>query len=564
MPHERSRDHRARAEQALRRRAGGRRPGPRHRGRRVLLDARTVGLGQDHGAAADRRLRAADRRHDPARRARTSPAGAVRPRRQHGLPGLRDLPAHEVSRTSSTGCGSRRCAKAERRQRAEEALATVRLEGYAARQPHQLSGGQRQRVALARALVNRPKVLLLDEPLGALDLKLRREMQVELKQIQRDVGITFVFVTHDQEEALTMSDRVAVFNEGRIEQLATPFELYENPTSTFVAGFVGTSNLIEGAAAEQVVGEPGTVRDPPREAADARGGRGAARRVRDGHRARPGPRGRLPRRQHPLHRRARRRRPRSRSPTRTRTGPSTPLSSGANNVSCCRGDATTWWRSDGAAPDPPTCRRRHHEEDETHQGAGHDRQRLLLVSAAGCGTDSGGDGDGGDGDTPGAEGFTPPDVPMAEEIGDPEGQVNILAWPGYAEDGSTDPAVDWVTDWRRQTGCQANIKTFGTSDEAVQLMKTGEYDVVSASGDATLRLIAARRRRAGQHRPLENYGDMSDVPQGPGVQLRRRPDVRRPARLGRQPADVQHRDRVARRRPTGRPSSTARRTTPAR
>ena len=117
----------------------------------------------------------------------------------------------------------------ERRRRAEEALAAVRLEGYGARRPHQLSGGQRQRVALARALVNRPKVLLLDEPLGALDLKLRREMQVELKEIQRDVGITFVFVTHDQEEALSMSDRVAVFNDGRVEQVATPVELYEQP-----------------------------------------------------------------------------------------------------------------------------------------------------------------------------------------------------------------------------------------------------------------------------------------------------------------------------------------------
>ena len=124
--------------------------------------------------------------------------------------------------------------------------------------PHQLSGGQRQRVALARALVNRPKVLLLDEPLGALDLKLRREMQVELKEIQRDVGITFVFVTHDQEEALTMSDRIAVFNEGRIEQLATPVELYEDPASPFVAGFVGTSNLLEGDVARKLVGEAGT------------------------------------------------------------------------------------------------------------------------------------------------------------------------------------------------------------------------------------------------------------------------------------------------------------------
>jgi len=168
------------------------------------------------------------------------------------------FPHMSVLENVEYGLRVKKVARAERRKRAEEALATVRLEGYGARRPHQLSGGQRQRVALARALVNRPKVLLLDEPLGALDLKLRREMQVELKQIQRDVGITFVFVTHDQEEALTMSDRIAVFNEGRIQQLATPFELYEQPASAFVAGFVGTSNLLQGTVAEELVGEAGT------------------------------------------------------------------------------------------------------------------------------------------------------------------------------------------------------------------------------------------------------------------------------------------------------------------
>jgi putative spermidine/putrescine transport system ATP-binding protein len=121
----------------------------------------------------------------------------------------------------------------------------VRLPSYGGRKPAQLSGGQRQRVALARAIVNRPKVLLLDEPLGALDLKLRQEMQIELKSIQREVGITFVYVTHDQEEALTMSDRIAVFNEGRIEQVGPPAEVYERPQSEFIAGFVGVSNVIE-------------------------------------------------------------------------------------------------------------------------------------------------------------------------------------------------------------------------------------------------------------------------------------------------------------------------------
>ncbi len=134
--------------------------------------------------------------------------------------------------------------KGERRARAEKALAQVRLEGYGSRRPAQLSGGQRQRVALARALVNRPSVLLLDEPLGALDLKLREQMQIELKELQREVGITFVFVTHDQEEALTMSDRIAVFNQGKIEQLGTPREVYENPLSPFVSEFVGQTNKI--------------------------------------------------------------------------------------------------------------------------------------------------------------------------------------------------------------------------------------------------------------------------------------------------------------------------------
>jgi putative spermidine/putrescine transport system ATP-binding protein len=135
--------------------------------------------------------------------------------------------------------------RAERTKRRDEALEMVRLPGYGDRRPGELSGGQRQRVALARAIVNRPRVLLLDEPLGALDLKLREQMQVELKSIQGEVGITFVYVTHDQDEALTMSDRIAVFNDGRIEQVSPPVELYEQPATEFVAGFVGVSNLLE-------------------------------------------------------------------------------------------------------------------------------------------------------------------------------------------------------------------------------------------------------------------------------------------------------------------------------
>jgi putative spermidine/putrescine transport system ATP-binding protein len=155
------------------------------------------------------------------------------------------FPHMTVGENVAYGLRIARVDKAERGRRRDEALEMVRLPGYADRKPGELSGGQRQRVALARAIVNRPRVLLLDEPLGALDLKLREQMQVELKAIQGEVGITFVYVTHDQDEALTMSDRIAVFNEGRIEQVSPPVELYERPATEFVAGFVGVSNLLE-------------------------------------------------------------------------------------------------------------------------------------------------------------------------------------------------------------------------------------------------------------------------------------------------------------------------------
>jgi putative spermidine/putrescine transport system ATP-binding protein len=154
------------------------------------------------------------------------------------------FPHMTVQQNVEYGLMVKRVKKGERRERARDALEMVRLGGYGERKPAQLSGGQRQRVALARAIVNRPKVLLLDEPLGALDLKLRQQMQVELKSIQREVGITFVYVTHDQEEALTMSDRLAVFNQGRIEQVGPPASVYEHPQSEFIAGFVGVSNVI--------------------------------------------------------------------------------------------------------------------------------------------------------------------------------------------------------------------------------------------------------------------------------------------------------------------------------
>jgi putative spermidine/putrescine transport system ATP-binding protein len=184
------------------------------------------------------------------------------------------FPHMTVGENVEYGLRVRKVPRAQRRSRTAEVLEVVRLSGFAQRKPSQLSGGQRQRVALARAIVNNPRVLLLDEPLGALDLKLRQQLQIELKQLQQQLGMTFVYVTHDQEEALTMSNRVAVFNEGRIEQVATPAEVYEHPETAFVAGFVGTSNILErdgrtftvrpeklrilaGDAAE---GEPGTIR----------------------------------------------------------------------------------------------------------------------------------------------------------------------------------------------------------------------------------------------------------------------------------------------------------------
>ena len=164
------------------------------------------------------------------------------------------FPHMSIAENVGYGLKVRKTAKDEIARRVAESLEQVRLSHVADRLPHQLSGGQRQRIALARALILRPRVLLLDEPLGALDKQLREQMQIELKQIQREVGITFVFVTHDQEEALTLSDRIAVFNNGKVEQVGTPREVYEYPQTAFVAGFLGISNLIDAAHAERLTG----------------------------------------------------------------------------------------------------------------------------------------------------------------------------------------------------------------------------------------------------------------------------------------------------------------------
>jgi len=169
------------------------------------------------------------------------------------------FPHMSVQENVEYGLRTRKVPKAERAKQALEAIASVKLEETVNRLPHQLSGGQRQRIALARALVLRPRVLLLDEPLGALDRQLREEMQVELKKIQRDAGITFVFVTHDQEEAMRMSDRIVVFNSGRIEQVGTPEQVYEEPRTNFVAGFLGTANIFSVDVARKFLGAATTV-----------------------------------------------------------------------------------------------------------------------------------------------------------------------------------------------------------------------------------------------------------------------------------------------------------------
>ena len=341
-------------------------------------------------------------------------------------------------------------------------------------------------MALARALVNRPKVLLLDEPLGALDLKLREQMQVELKELQREVGITFVFVTHDQGEALSMSDRVAVFNHGRIEQVGSPRDVYEHPATEFVAGFVGTANLLPdgdglvtvrperirfGAPADDELGATGIV--------DAAQYLGC-------HHPLPGAHGRW----------------RTTSRSRWPTPPRHPRSPSATRCS-----------SPGEPPTASGWARRSpmHSQQTDHTNPGGTQMRskrmrlvgaamALVFIAAACGDDDDeGGGDGGDADAPAAQ----------DEIGEGEGAVSILAWPYYAEDGTFTDGLDWVSSFEEATGCEAEVKYFGTSDEAYTLFKSGDYDVVSASGDSSLRTVADGDAAAINTDLIEHYDELA-------------------------------------------------------
>ena len=467
------------------------------------------------------------------------------------------FPHMSVQQNVEYGLLVKKVGKAERRKRAHEALEQVRLGDLGDRRPHQLSGGQRQRVALARALVNRPKVLLLDEPLGALDLKLREQMQVELKEIQREVGITFLFVTHDQDEALTLSDRIAVFNEGRIEQVGTAREIYEQPANAFVAGFVGTSNLLRGEQAERATGRRGTFGIRPEKLTIAAPGRAARRRrrLRGRHRRR----GRVRRPGDPLRRRPRRRR------TADRAGGERPPRQPRRAAARGPGGAALAPRAPDRGPRAtarPTAPMTHPPHKGVPSENDHEARRRArrapswpcraVGPTAGPRTRSGA-----------RAGSPRPTSSRSTSSATPEGEVSVLAWPGYVEDGSNDPEVDWISDFEKESGCKVTVKTFGTSDEAVQLMRTGQYDVVSASGDATLRMIAAGDVEPMNTDLITNYKDIFDslkdqpwnsvegqmygVPHGRGANLLMyRTDQVKPA-------------------PTrGRRSSTTRRSTPAR
>ncbi len=417
------------------------------------------------------------------------------------------FPHMSVQQNVEYGLLVKKVDKQERRKRAQEALEQVRLGALGDRRPTQLSGGQRQRVALARALVNRPKVLLLDEPLGALDLKLREQMQVELKEIQREVGITFLFVTHDQDEALTLSDRIAVFNEGRIEQVGTAREIYEQPANSFVAGFVGTSNLLRGEQAERATGRRGTFGIRPEKLTIVAPGTERPDGSAIGRRHRR--RGRVRRPGDPLPRRPRRRRaadrPRGERPHR-RPRRAAPRGSRGAALAPRAPD-----RGPGNTARPPTTTRpmTHPPHKGVPSENDHEARRSALlhrprpvglwvrrVASSG---------------KKGAGGFTAPDLKQLDKLGDSRGRGQRARVArlrrGRQQRHQT---VDWISDFEKESGCQVTVKTFGTSDEAVQLMRTGQYDVVSASGDATLRMIAAGDVEPMNTDLITNYKDIFD------------------------------------------------------
>ena len=320
--------------------------------------------------------------------------------------------------------------------------------------PRELSGGQQQRVALARAIVNRPRVLLLDEPLGALDLKLREQMQIELKRIQQDVGITFVYVTHDQEEALTMSDRIAVFNEGRIEQVGAPADVYEHPRTT---------------------SSPASSASQTSSSATASGSRSGLRRSSSSSRA-TSPKGLITEK--------------GRIEGVAYAGMVTRYVVNLEAGGELKSSARTWRplrggagaaraRSDSRLATGAHGRRRGRtrEGDPMRHITAHPAWVALLAVAglamflfaiAGA-----------------AAATTTTAAPKAprRQVGAGEGQLNLVAWPGYVAD-------PWKSDFEKQTGCKVSVKEAGTSNEMVDLMRTGQYDGVSASGNASLRLVA--------------------------------------------------------------------------
>ncbi len=383
--------------------------------------------------------------------------------------------------------------KAERRERAREALATVRLDAMADRVPTALSGGQRQRVALARALVDRPAVLLLDEPLGALDLKLREQMQIELAQLQRGSGITFVLVTHDQDEALTLADRIVVFNEGRVEQAGAAH-----------GGLRAARHRVRGGLRGHVQHRRRGER-PAREDHAHRAGRAGPRRR--AQRRGDGRRARLHRRHHPVRRRARRRRPRS--PCCSSTGRRRRRSPHAANGCACSGAPNT----------------RHGYPDEGGPAMRIRPMRIravAVVGALGLALAACGGGGGGAAAPGGGQGAPPGGTAYAGPVGKGEGKLSVLAWPGYAENGSTDPKINWVEPVRaadRLQGQRQDVRHLGRGRAAVRDRR------VRRGVRLRRRLAAAglrRPRAADQHLARAQLRRHLPGPQGQALELGRR------------------------------------------